>query len=166
MQSAEAVLEIIRARGKKGLPLERLYRCLFNPELYLLAYGRIYRNAGAMTPGSTAETADGMCLAKIQAVIDALRVERYRWTPTRRVYIEKKGSTKKRPLGVTSWTDKLLQEVIRLLPGGVLRAAVLRCLPRVPARTRLPHRLAEHQPRLAGHDMVHRGRHHRLLRIS
>ena len=115
MQSAEAVLEIIRARGKKGLPLERLYRCLFNPELYLLAYGRIYRNAGAMTPGSTAETADGMCLAKIQAVIDALRVERYRWTPTRRVYIEKKGSTKKRPLGVTSWTDKLLQEVIRLL---------------------------------------------------
>jgi retron-type reverse transcriptase len=115
MQSAEAVLEIIRARGKKGLPLERLYRCLFNPELYLLAYRRIYRNAGALTPGSTTETADGMCLANIQAVIDALRVERYRWTPTRRVYIEKKGSTKKRPLGVTSWTDKLLQEVIRLL---------------------------------------------------
>lgn len=115
MQSAEAVLEIIRARGRKGLPLERLYRCLFNPELYLLAYGRIYRNAGAMTPGSTTETADGMCLAKIQAIIGALRVERYRWTPTRRVYIDKKGSAKKRPLGVTSWTDKLLQEVIRLL---------------------------------------------------
>lgn len=53
MQSAEAVLGIIRERGRKGLPLERLYRCLFNPELYLLAYGRIYRNAGAMTPGST-----------------------------------------------------------------------------------------------------------------
>ncbi len=115
MQKAEVVLGIIRERGRKGLPLERLYRCLFNPELYLLAYGRIYRNAGAMTPGSTMETADRMRLEKIQAIIAALRGERFRWTPTRRVYIEKKGSAKKRPLGVTSWTDKLLQEVIRLL---------------------------------------------------
>ncbi|MDX3764055.1 hypothetical protein PV684_55455 [Streptomyces sp. AK02-04a] len=60
-----------------GEPQERLYRCLFNPELYLVAYGRIYRNHGAMTPGSTAETVDGMCLAKVQAIIDALRSERY-----------------------------------------------------------------------------------------
>ena len=54
MQNAEAVLGIIRERGRKGLPLERLYRCLFNPELYLAAYGRIYRNDGALTPGVTA----------------------------------------------------------------------------------------------------------------
>jgi group II intron reverse transcriptase/maturase len=116
MQSAEAVLEIIRDRGKRGLPLERLYRCLFNPELYLRAYGRIYRNDGALTPGVTAETVDGMSLDKIQAIIDALRCERYRWTPVRRVYIEKKGSRKKkRPLGLPTWSDKLLQEVMRSL---------------------------------------------------
>jgi group II intron reverse transcriptase/maturase len=116
MQSAEALLEILRERGRKGLPLERLYRCLFNPELYLRAYGRIYRNDGAMTPGITAETVDGMHLAKIQAIIDALRSERYRWSPTRRVYIAKKGqATTKRPLGLPTWSDKLLQEVIRLL---------------------------------------------------
>jgi group II intron reverse transcriptase/maturase len=115
MRSAEAILEIIRERGRKGLPLERLYRCLFIPELYLRAYGRIYRNDGAMTPGSTAETVDGMSLAKIHSMIDLLRAERYRWTPTRRVYIEKKGSRKKRPLGLPTWSDKLLQEVIRLL---------------------------------------------------
>src|SRR6266581_9467541 len=92
MQSAEALLEIIHERGKRGLPLERLYRCLFNPELYLRAYGKIYRNDGALTPGTTAETVDGMSLAKIQAIIGALRDERYRWTPARRVYINKKGS--------------------------------------------------------------------------
>jgi hypothetical protein len=74
MQSAAAVLGIIRERGRKGLPLERLYRCWFNPGLYLLAYGRIYRNDGAMTPGTTTETVDGMRLAKISAIIDALRV--------------------------------------------------------------------------------------------
>jgi hypothetical protein len=49
MQRAETLLEIIHERGKRGLPLERLYRHLFNPELYLRAYGKIYRNDGSMT---------------------------------------------------------------------------------------------------------------------
>jgi len=115
MRDAVTVLEIIRGRGRNGLPLERVYRCLFNPGLYLLAYGKIYRNAGAMTAGATSETVDGMSLAKIEAIITALRQERYRWTPVRRTYIEKKGSSKKRPLGLPTWSDKLLQEVIRLL---------------------------------------------------
>jgi group II intron reverse transcriptase/maturase len=115
MRSAETVLGIIHNRGRRGLPLEDVYRQLFNPELFLLAYGRISRNAGAMTPGVTAETVDGMSLAKIGRIIDALRHERYRWAPVRRVYIEKKGSVKKRPLGVPTWSDKLLQEVMRLI---------------------------------------------------
>jgi group II intron reverse transcriptase/maturase len=116
MRDAETVLGIIRERGRKGLPLERLYRCLFNPQLYLIAYGKIYRNDGAMTPGVTPETVDGMRLNKIQTIIEALRYERYRWQPARRVYIAKKGSTKKsRPLGLPSWSDKLLQEVVRML---------------------------------------------------
>ncbi len=116
MQRAETLLEIIHERGQRGLHLERLYRHLFNPELYLRAYGKIYRNDGSMTPGVNEETVDGMSLKKIQAIIDALRYERYRWTPVRRVYIDKKGSPgKRRPLGLPIWSDKLLQEVIRSL---------------------------------------------------
>jgi retron-type reverse transcriptase len=115
MRNAATVLEIIRERGRRGLPLERVYRCLFNPDLYLLAYGKLYRNAGAMTPGATSETVDGMNLDKIEAIITALRGERYRWTPVRRTYIDKKGMSKKRPLGLPTWSDKLLQEAIRLL---------------------------------------------------
>jgi retron-type reverse transcriptase len=68
-----------------------------------------------MTPGSTTETVDGMSLAKIEAIIDAVRHERYRWTPVRRTYIDKKHSTNKRALGLPTWSDKLLQEVIRLM---------------------------------------------------
>jgi hypothetical protein len=100
MRNADTVLGLIRERGKRGLPLERVYKLLFNPTLYLRAYGRIAKNHGALTPGATLETADGMSLAKIEAIIDAVRHERYRWTPVRRVYIEKKGSNKKRPLGL------------------------------------------------------------------
>lgn len=115
MQIAKTVLGILQQRGKQGLPLNQIYRQLFNRDLYLMAYGKIYRNKGAMTPGPTPETADAMSLAKIDAIIEALRYERYRWQPVRRIYIEKKNSKKKRPLGLPSWSDKLLQEVIRLL---------------------------------------------------
>jgi group II intron reverse transcriptase/maturase len=115
MRNAETILGIIHERGRRGLPLEDVYRQLFNPTLYLLAYGKIYRNDGAMTRGTTAETVEGMSLEKIHGIIDALRNERYQWTPVRRIYIEKKNSMKKRPLGIPTWSDKLLQEVIRLM---------------------------------------------------
>jgi len=114
LQSATTALEVIGNRGRKGLPLERLYRQLFNPELYLIAYGNLYGNAGAMTKGATQETADAMSVAKIEDLIEALRFERFRWTPVRRVAIPKKDG-KTRPLGIPTWTDKLLQEVLRLL---------------------------------------------------
>jgi group II intron reverse transcriptase/maturase len=114
MQSAETVLDVLRERGRRGLPCEQLYRQLFNPHLYLMAYGRLYSNHGAMTPGADGETADGMSLAKIGRVIDALRHERYRFQPAKRVYNPKK-SGKLRPLGLPSWSDKLVGEVIRLL---------------------------------------------------
>ncbi len=112
MRDAETVLNIIQERGKRGLPLEDVYRLLYNPTLYLRAYARLYANDGAMTPGSDGETVDGMKLEKIERLIDDLRHERYRWTPVRRVYIPKKNG-KLRPLGIPSWTDKLLQEAIR-----------------------------------------------------
>lgn len=114
MQTATTYLELIRERGKKGLPLERVYRHLFQTDLFLMAYGKIYRNTGAMTHGVTDETPDGMSLEKIAAIIKALRFERYHWLPARRTYIPKKNG-KKRPLGMPVWSDKLVQEVIRLI---------------------------------------------------
>src|SRR5882757_3964345 len=115
MQSAETVVDILRARGRRGLPCDELYRQLFNPALFLMAWGRIYANDGAMTPGACGETADGMSLAKIGRIIDALRCERYRFQPVRRVYIPKKNSGKMRPLGLPSWSDKPVGEVVRIL---------------------------------------------------
>jgi len=114
MRTADTILGLIKERGKKGLPLERVYKLLYNRDLYLMAYGKIYRNKGAMTHGVTDETPDGMSLAKIDAIIEVLRDERYQWLPARRTYIPKKNG-KKRPLGMPVWSDKLVQEVIRLI---------------------------------------------------
>lgn len=114
MRDADTVLGIIRVRGEKRLPLEDVYRQLFNPTLYLKAYGKIYRNTGAMTKGMTDETADGMSLKKIESIIEEIRFERFRWTSVRRVYIPKKDG-KQRPLGIPTWKDKLVQEVLRLI---------------------------------------------------
>jgi len=114
MQEAEVVLGVLRERGRRELPCTQLYRQMFNSKLYLLAYGNIYPNQGAMTPGVGGETADGMSEEKIEQIIEAMRHEKYRFTPARRTYIPKKNG-KLRPLGIPSWSDKLVGEVVRLL---------------------------------------------------
>src|SRR5205823_11963824 len=108
MRSAETCLAIIRTRGERRLPIEDLYRQLFNPELYLHAYAKLYRNRGSMTPGSTSETVDGMSLERIRNLIENLRFERHRWTPSRRTRIPERG-TDLRAVAVPSWSDRLLQ---------------------------------------------------------
>jgi group II intron reverse transcriptase/maturase len=114
MQDANVYLKLVHERGKKGLPLKRVSRQLFNRNLYLKAYGKIYRNAGVLTPGVNEDTIDAMSLSKIEAIIEALRYERYRWKPARGTYIPKKDGAK-RPLGLPVWSDKVLGEVIRLI---------------------------------------------------
>jgi len=114
MQPAEVVLGVLRERGRKGLPCAQLYRQMSNRGLYLLAYGNIYSNQGAMTPGVSEETADGMSEEKIDKIIGLMRNERYRFSPARRIYIPKKNG-KLRPLGLPSWSDKIVGEVVRLL---------------------------------------------------
>jgi retron-type reverse transcriptase len=114
MQETATLLSIIQERGARGLPLQRVYQMLYNRNPYLTAYGNLYKNQGAMTKGPTDETVDGMSLKKIERIIALVRAERYRWTPVRRVYIPKPNG-KTRPLGIPPWSDKLLQEVIRLI---------------------------------------------------
>src|SRR5262245_20649039 len=112
MRIAETILNIIQDRGRRKLPLEDVYRQLYNPDMYLRAYAKLYRNDGAMTPGTTGETVDGMSLDKIERMIEAIRFERWTWPPSRRVYIDKpKGG--KRSLGMPDWSSKVVQDVIR-----------------------------------------------------
>ena len=93
---------------------ERIYRLLYNPEMYYIAYQRIYTKQGNMTKGSDNRTIDGMTLKRIDSLINSLRDESYHPSPARRTYIPKKNG-KKRPLGIPSFDDKLLQEVIRMI---------------------------------------------------
>ena len=156
MQEAETVLAVLRERGRKGLPCNELYRQMFNKELYLLAYGNIYSNQGAMTPGPCSETADGMSEEKIGEIIAAMRGERYRFAPVRRVYIPKKNG-KLRPLGLPSWSDKLVGEVVRLLLEAYYEPRFLRLLARIPERPRLSYRVAGSAKHLDRDCVVRRG---------
>ena len=114
MPSAATVLDSIRTRGARGLPLARRYRPLCHPQVYLMAYGRLAANQGAMTPGGTGETVDGMALEQSGAIMHALRRARDRWSPATRVDLpQKRGPL--RPLGRPTWSDKLVAEVVRLL---------------------------------------------------
>ena len=90
MRTAKTILTVIQERGKERKPIERVYKLLFNRELYLNAYAKLYPNKGALTKGVTEETADGMSIRKIDRIIELLREEKYRWKPARREYIPKK----------------------------------------------------------------------------
>src|SRR5438552_18390065 len=99
MQTADQILQAIRKLGEKRLPLTRVYRCLFNEDLFLAAYGKIYRNQGALTPGTENDTVDGMSLTRIRTIIEELRCERFQVRASRRIQIRKKrGGT--RPLSI------------------------------------------------------------------
>lgn len=93
---------------------ERLYRVLFNEEMYYIAYQRIYAKPGNMTKGVDGKTIDGLSISHIERLIDTLKDETYQPNPSQRVYIPKKNG-KMRPLGIPSFIDKLLQEVIRMI---------------------------------------------------
>jgi hypothetical protein len=89
MRTADTVYSIIRTRGERGLPLERVQHLLYNEELYLRAYAKLYPNKGAMTKGITNETVDAMSRRKIKQLIYELRQKEFRWTPVRRIHIPK-----------------------------------------------------------------------------
>lgn len=115
MQDAQTFLEVIRSRGERKLELRRVYHNLQNRDLFLRAYAKLYVNAGALTPGTDPiDTVDEMSLKRIDAIIESLQAGTYQWKPARRIYIPKRNG-KLRPLGMPSWNDKLLQEVIRMV---------------------------------------------------
>lgn len=100
--------------GNPDYKFERLYRNLFNEEMFYLAYQNIYAKPGNMTEGADGKTIDEMSLSRIEKLMVSLKDETYQPNPSRRIYILKKNG-KKRPLGIPSFDDKLVQEVIRML---------------------------------------------------
>lgn len=115
MEKSERVLKALSDHSQSSdYKYERLYRYLFSEEMFAVAYQRIYAKQGNMTPGTDGKTIDGMSLERIERLIVSLKDESYQPHPARRVYIPKKNG-KKRPLGIPSFEDKLVQEVVRLL---------------------------------------------------
>ena len=114
------VLNSLKSKaGNEGYYYERLYRNLYNEEFYLLAYQNIYASEGNMTAGADGKTIDGMGMDRIRKLIEKVKEHSYQPNPARRTYIEKKNG-KKRPLGIPSFDDKLVQEVVQRAPHKVI----------------------------------------------
>jgi len=114
MQNANMILSILNQKSKhdEKYLFNRIYRNLYNKEFYLNAYGKMYSKEGNMTPGADGKTIDGFKVECIEKLIEKLKEEKYYPKPAKRVYIPKKNG-KTRPLGIPSFEDKLVQEVVR-----------------------------------------------------
>ena len=100
MRNPENVLNSLsKHSGNSSYKFERLYRVLFNEE---------------MSAGADGKTVNGMSIERIEQLIESLKNETYQPVPSKRAYIPKKNG-KKRPLGIPSFDDKLVQEVVRMI---------------------------------------------------
>lgn len=114
MQSLDRILSILQERGRQGKTIERVYRHLLRDDLLLHCYNAIGKNQGALTPGTTPETVDGMSMARIEKIKRQLATGKWNWTPVRRVHIPKaQGGI--RPLGLPSWPDKMVQQAVKTI---------------------------------------------------
>ena len=155
MQEAAVVLGVLRERGRKSLPLTQLYRQMFNKDLYLLAYGNIYSNEGAMTPGTGGETADGMSEEKIEEIAELMR-QSATASPrpgelTYRKRMASSGHSAYRH-GQINWLAKWCACFLRRTMNRDSQTVA-----RVPQRTRVSHRAAGDTRDLERNDMVYRG---------
>ena len=128
MQPTMAILERISKNSSKNKEevFTKLYRYLLRPDLYYEAYRNLYANSGAATKGVNNDTADGFGEEKIAKIIQSLSDETYQPMPVRRTYIEKSNG-KKRPLGIPTFTDKLVQEALRMVLQAVYEPVFLNC---------------------------------------
>lgn len=115
MRNPIDVLNSLKSKScNENYKFERLYRNLYNPDFYLLAYQNIYANEGNMTEGADGKTIDGMGMNRINGLIAQMKNHSYQPKPARRTYIKKKNG-KLRPLGIPSVDDKLVQEIVRMI---------------------------------------------------
>lgn len=127
MRNSENVLNSLAGHSQNpNYRFERLYRLLFNENLYALAYQMMSKNTGNMTKGTDGQTISGMSVKRIQSIIDKLRDESYQPHPAKRIYIPKKNG-KQRPLGIPAFEDKLVQKVVQMILESIYEGQFEKC---------------------------------------
>ena len=158
MRDPENVLNSLsKHSGNSNYKFEKLYRVLFNEEMFYVAYQNIYSKVGNMTAGADGETIDGMSIERIRQLIDILKNEAYQPAPSKRAYILKKNG-KRRPLGIPSFNDKLVQEVVRMILEAIYEGSFEHTSHGFSSRTKLPHCTHDHSKVIYCREVVYRGR--------
>ena len=117
---------ILKILSENNGYIDNLYRYLYIPEFYQIAYNNIYQKSSQMTPASDGSTIDGMSTERIDKLIQSLHDKSYQPTPLRKVQISKKNG-EMRSVNIPSFEDKLVQEVIRMILEALYEHTFLDC---------------------------------------
>jgi group II intron reverse transcriptase/maturase len=91
-----------------------IFRILRSDDIWIAAYEKLKGNKGALTPGSTSETMDGMSLQRLKRLKDKVLSEEYKFQAVKLILIPRPDG-RKRPLGLPTANDKIVQEVMRII---------------------------------------------------
>lgn len=101
-------------KSKNGEKFNKLYEIITSRDNILLAYRTIKSNSGSKTPGTDGITIDSYKLKSQEELITLIQEQLVDYKPkaVRRVYIPKPNGDK-RPLGIPSMIDRIIQQMFK-----------------------------------------------------
>jgi len=122
-----------KAKREPEFRFYALYGHLLRMGVLEAAFAQVSSRKGAKTPGVDGVTidqiahAEGGAIAYLESIQAELRDKSYRPQPVKRVYIEKRLTGKKRPLGIPTMRDRIVQTAVLLILEPILDSDFLDC---------------------------------------
>lgn len=113
----------LHQESKEGKIFNRLYDLITSRENILLAYRTIKSNKGSKTKGTDGRTIDDIKTMQDEEIVDEIQriLSNYQPKKVRRVYIPKPNG-KKRPLGIPSIMDRIIQQCFKQILEAIAEA--------------------------------------------
>jgi group II intron reverse transcriptase/maturase len=108
-----------------GCSYNNLIHIIGDYQTLLLAYELLKSKPGNMTKGPTSETLDGIDRTFLLKTATKLKEGKFKFSPSRRIWIPKPGKKEKRPLAIASPREKVVQKAMELVLSAIYEPSFL-----------------------------------------
>lgn len=125
--SRQMVQSLVNSKRMPNGRFKDLISIIADERLLIACYQWIRGKPENMTPGLDHETLDGIDKDFFTRTATDILSRKFNFSPARRKYIEKPGKTDKRPLGITSPRQKIVQKALQMVIEAIYEPEFLDC---------------------------------------